>query len=84
MKRAVESPAGPQEKPSDFRTTFCSLRRLPAQTRVMGRVMGENWRGSRRSERARVMGFATSLYSFTGVGGIFKSRFKRGVEGESS
>lgn len=38
VKRAVESPAGPHEKPFDFRTVFCSLRRFPAQTRVIGDV----------------------------------------------
>lgn len=36
---AVESPAGPHEKPLDFRTVFCSFRLFPAHTRVMGVVI---------------------------------------------
>lgn len=42
VKRAVESPAGPHEKPFDFRTVFCSFRRFPAHTKVMGRVICSN------------------------------------------
>ena len=42
VKRAVERPAAPQEKPSDLRTMFCSLRRLPAHTSVMGSVTTSN------------------------------------------
>ncbi len=39
VKRAVDNPDGPHEKPFDFRTVFCSLRLLPAQTRVIGAVI---------------------------------------------
>lgn len=39
VNKAVETPAGPQEKPLDFRTWFCSLRRFPAHTKVTGAVI---------------------------------------------
>jgi hypothetical protein len=39
VNRAVDRPAGPHEKPFDFRTVFCSLRLLPAQTSVIGAVI---------------------------------------------
>lgn len=38
VNNAVETPAGPHEKPLDFRTTFCSFRLLPAHTNVIGYV----------------------------------------------
>lgn len=59
VKRAVESPAGPHEKPFDFRTVFCSLRRLPAQTIVIGDV---NWSYCCKiCRKLRVKDFSTSL-----------------------
>ena len=59
VKRAVERPAGPHEKPFDFRTVFCSFRRFPAQTRVIGDV---NWsKCSRIWRKFRVIGLSTSL-----------------------
>lgn len=39
VKRAVDKPAAPHEKPLDFRTVFCSFRLLPAQTKVIGAVI---------------------------------------------
>jgi hypothetical protein len=39
VHKAVESPAGPHEKPFDFRTVFCSFRLFPAQTSVIGVVI---------------------------------------------
>lgn len=59
VKRAVERPAAPQEKPFDLRTWFCSLRRLPAHTSVMGAVIWSN--SCRICLKSSVMGFSTSL-----------------------
>lgn len=39
VKSAVDNAAEPHEKPLDFRTVFCSFRRFPAQTRVIGAVI---------------------------------------------
>jgi hypothetical protein len=39
VHNAVDTPAAPQEKPLDLRTTFCSFLRFPAQTSVIGHVM---------------------------------------------
>lgn len=39
VNSAVDKPAGPHEKPFDFRTVFCSLRLFPAQTSVIGAVI---------------------------------------------
>lgn len=39
VNSAVDNPAAPHEKPFDFRTVFCSLRLLPAQTSVIGAVI---------------------------------------------
>jgi len=36
VNNAVDTPAGPHEKPFDLRTTFCSFLLLPAHTSVMG------------------------------------------------
>ena len=59
VKRAVDTPAGPQEKPFDFLTWFCSFLRFPAQTKVIGRV---TWSQSVISwRRLIVMGFSTRL-----------------------
>ena len=38
VKSAVDTPAGPQENPLLFLTTFCSFRLFPAQTNVIGYV----------------------------------------------
>jgi len=59
VNNAVERPAGPHEKPFDFRTMFCSFRRFPAQTRVMGAVTWSNC--FRIPRKWRVRGFSTSL-----------------------
>lgn len=62
VHRALETPAAPQEKPFVLRTTFCSFRLLPAQTRVTGHVI---WSYSRtRSLNLIVSGFSTSLSPF--------------------
>lgn len=59
VNRAVDRPAEPHEKPFDLRTMFCSLRRFPAHTSVMGDVIWSNccriWR------KLRTIGFCTSL-----------------------
>lgn len=60
VNRAVDNPAGPQEKPLDFRTVFCSFRRLPAHTSVTGSVICSNSSTSWRSDI--VNGFSTSLF----------------------
>lgn len=68
VKRAVDTPAGPQEKPFDFLTWFCSFLRFPAQTKVIGRVTCSqsaiSWR------RLNLKGFSTKLrlYQMTLLG----------------
>lgn len=59
VQREVDTPAAPQEKPWDFWTMFCSFRRFPAQTSVMGRVTFS--KSVRIWRREIVMGFSTSL-----------------------
>jgi hypothetical protein len=59
VNSAVESPAAPHEKPFDFRTTFCSLRLLPAQTSVMGAVTWAN--SSKICLKLNTMGLSTNL-----------------------
>jgi hypothetical protein len=60
VNSAVETPDGPHEKPLLFRTTFCSFRLLPAQTRVMGYVTFSYSSNNCRS--VTLNGFATSLW----------------------
>lgn len=59
VKRAVETPADPQENPFDLRTTFCSFRLLPAQTSVTGYVTC--WYSDIKSLSESLNGFSTSL-----------------------
>ena len=59
VNNAVETPAGPHEKPFDFRTTFCSFLLLPAQTNVIGYVTFSYSDNS--SFKVIFSGFATSL-----------------------
>lgn len=66
VKRDVETPAGPQLKPLPLRTWFCSFLRLPAQTRVIGRVSWEIL--VMMSLTVRVMGFSTILEVSLGCG----------------
>jgi len=59
VNNAVDTPAAPHEKPLLFRTTFCSFRLLPAQTRVMGYVTFSYSSSSCRN--VIVSGFSTKL-----------------------
>ena len=59
VNRPVESPAAPHEKPLVLRTVFCSFRRLPAHTRVIGSVICSN--SCIRSLNVMVNGFSTRL-----------------------
>ena len=59
VNNAVDSPAEPHEKPFVFRTVFCSFRRLPAHTSVIGSVICS--KSCMRSFRVMVNGFSTSL-----------------------
>jgi hypothetical protein len=59
VKSAVDTPAGPHEKPLLFLTTFCSFRLLPAQTKVMGYVTFSYSSSSCR--KVIFSGFATRL-----------------------
>lgn len=60
VNSAVETPAGPHEKPLLFLTTFCSFRLLPAQTKVTGYVTFSY--SSSNCRRVILRGFATRLY----------------------
>lgn len=60
VQSALETPAAPQEKPFVFRTTFCSFRLLPAQTRVTGHVICSY--SAIRSLSLIVIGFSTKLW----------------------
>lgn len=59
VNNAVETPALPQENPLLFLTWFCSFRRLPAQTNVMGQVFCSYSAMSCRN--VRLKGLSTSL-----------------------
>ena len=72
VNNAVETPAGPQENPLLFLTTFCSFLLLPAQTRVTGYVTFSYSSSSCRKVIFR--GLATRLMDVQYQDIIFKER----------
>ena len=60
---AVETPAAPHEKPLVLRTTFCSFRLFPAQTKVTGYVTCSY--SSRRCRSDILNGLLTRLHLFS-------------------
>lgn len=61
VKSAVDTPAGPHEKPFVLRTTFCSFLLFPAQTNVTGYVTFSYSDNS--SFKVIFIGLATILYT---------------------